>query len=131
MFLICAAVLCSNTVLAQNPSQNQQQGQQNNNWQYMGKVPITKTIGSDYNTFNTFGMLYSQFDGEKMVYKVYVAEDNEAYEVHFNPSYNQSKVEYAREMNNKYDNWKGPHPSVKEYSPQKAGPWYLNVSNVF
>lgn len=131
--MVISVFFCINTenVYGQVQSQNQSQNQQNNSWQYMGKVPLTKKDGSEWRSISSTGLLYSQFDGEKMIYKVYIPEDDYAYEVHYNPSYDEDKVNYEIKMNNKYDNWKGPHPKISESYPQKAGEWFLNVSNVW
>ena len=53
-------------------------------WTYMGKVRCVSSIRMDYNRKgvseeSTFAMLYSNFDGENMVYKLYVPSDGRAY----------------------------------------------------
>ena len=128
LLLICIWLLCSNVVLAQSPTKNQQ-----NNWQYMGKVWLCKIGSNEWECYaSARGLLYGQFDGEKMIYKVYVAEDNQSYLVYENPSYDQSAVEHERKMQEEWDGkWRGPHPKEREKYPQKAGNWYLDVSSVF
>lgn len=123
MFLICAAFLCSNAIMAQSPSQNQQQGQQNNNWQYMGKVNLEKPVQNEYSGVWSTGLLYASFNGEKIVYKVAIPEENEVYEVHTNPDYDKDETDRIFERNRV--------PKICIKYPQYAGPWYLDTSRVF
>ena len=130
LVIVFLFIMCPVIVHAQYYSVSTQK-QSNDSWEYMGKVPICKIDGNEWQSYNTFGLLYGQFDGNNMRYKIYVAEEDASYNVTANSSYDHSKVEYARRMNDKYDNWKGPHPSIKERYPQKAGHWFLDVSNVW
>ena len=119
------------TVLRSRSSNQSNPNQSNVPWQYMGKVPLTKIDGNEWKSISRFGLLYAQFDGNSMKYKVYVADEDISYYVKANPSYDQNKVDFERKMNNKYDNWKGPHPKISERYPQCAGHWFLDVSDVF
>lgn len=56
-------------------------------WTFMGKVFGVTEIKlnnslDDVTTDGSFGMLYSNFDGENMVYKLYVPADGKAYTAH-------------------------------------------------
>lgn len=100
-------------------------------WQYLGKVNLTKPqYNNQWQEVSASGLLYGQFDGEKMNFKVYISEENQAYRVVENLRYDKDKVDYETKMDNRHDNWKGPRPSIPERYPQKAGEYYFDVANV-
>lgn len=108
-------------------------GQNNSNWDRIGKIYVTQPNSNNEYTSkpSQLAYLYGQFDGENMTYKIYVPSDNCSYDVTYNPSYNKSKVDYCTEQSNKRDNFRGPWPKIIERYPQKAGSYYLDVSNTF
>lgn len=102
-------------------------------WSRVGKVPLSKPSYNNAYVSEScgFGILYENFDGETMSYKVYVSGDGCFYEVVYNPSYSKSKVEAYEWNRNRDDHYRGPFPKIIELYPQKAGSYYLDVSNSF
>lgn len=101
---------------------------QDNNWQYMGKVRGVCDIrivdnGKDVREESETLFVYSQFDGQRMIYKAVVSGTEEVYEVHKSSSYDGS-----------YVRWRGNRVSSVPYLSQMythyAGPYYFNVSNI-
>lgn len=101
---------------------------QDNNWQYMGKVRGVCDIrivdnGKDVREESETLFVYSQFDGQRMIYKAVVSGTEEVYEVHKSSSYDGS-----------YVHWRGNRVSSVPYLGQMythyAGPYYFNVSNI-
>ena len=110
------------------------QNQNTQNWQLLGKVEAyyggIKTYSDhkedSYNISSETAFLYTSFDGEKMIYKIFVSSDDKSYDVKLNPQYTGAKVQWNRN---------GTRitylPSLSEMYTHKAGPYYLNVTHVY
>lgn len=111
--------------------------QNGNNWERQGIVTLETTISynrshgeevasSDY---LGSGILYAQFNGETMIFKVFVPDDNKSYEVKPNPSYDMQRYNELSQFwykNRIVDG--GPQPRLR--CTHKAGPYYLNITKV-
>lgn len=101
------------------------------NWQLLGKVDAVygmkiHRVGEDDYTFESKkAFLYSAFDGERMVYKIFIPIDEVSYTVTKNYSYTGAKVRWSSSGRTILS-----APSYKEMFTHKAGPYYLNVENV-
>ena len=114
--------LLSISVFAQN---------RGSDWQYMGKLWVCYDTGksSPYDPFECKqAFLYAHFDGEDMVYKIYVPEDQESYEAYENPYFSKSKYEAYREASSD-DHFRGPHLKTIERYTMKAGQYYFNPTD--
>ena len=101
------------------------------NWQLLGKVDAVYgmkiyRVGEDSYSFESKkAFLYSAFDGERMVYKLFIPIDEVSYTVTKNSSYTGAQVRWTSSGRTIIST-----PSYKEMFTHKAGPYYLNVENV-
>ena len=104
----------------------------NDNWERIGKIFVNKPLANhQWESKQELAFLYGQFDGNQMIFKIYVPVDDRSYDVITNQNYNKSLVDYCNERSSKDDHFKGPWPKIIERYPQKAGPYYLNSANYF
>lgn len=105
------------------------QAQENENWQYMGKVHASYSNGYDYKTWpSQMGDLYSSFDGKSISYKLIIG--GEILTAYKNPSFSQSRYDSYVEASSK-DHFRGPHLKNAECYPYRAGKYYFNPANAF
>lgn len=77
---------------------------QNQNWENLGKITLYTQIHrypihhgeESWGTDTESGYLYGFFDGDKMIYKVYIPTSNCSYEVHKSNSYTGATVKWDR-----------------------------------
>lgn len=105
---------------------------QNSNWQYMGKVrgvysQTTKWNHGDLDLVEESRIvwIYSQFDGDKMIYKAYVPDTEQSYEVNYCGG--NEKVRYR--TGTKHDRVQYL-PSLSNRFSHSAGPYYFNMSEI-
>ena len=103
-----------------------------NSWELLGKISLHRpSYDNEYTEAQTqSAFLYGKYNGNVMVYKIFVTIDNKSYIVSPNPDYNKSKVEYCNERSRTDKYFKGPWPKIKEKYPQKAGRYYLDAVQV-
>lgn len=97
----------------------------------MGKVNAVYEIKTwsghedSYSMLSETGFLYSSFDGEKMVYRLYIPSEEEAYDVVHSSLYSGAQIKWTHN---------GKHithvPLLGEMYTHYAGPYYFNVSSV-
>lgn len=105
--------------------------QKDSSWQYMGKIWLSYARPDNaYVSDPELGMLYSQFDGENMNYKVYVPAQDCAYQAYRNRSFSLEYYEaYLRASQR--DHFHGPHLKISEQYPMCAGKYYFDPAHVF
>ncbi len=94
-------------------------------WTYVGKVQACTGIQKNYKSVHqdcTMCVLYSNFDGENMIYKLYVPSDGRAYKAHHVGSGGRY-VEYDRHDRVKYV------PSLSEMYTHCAAGYYFNPTD--
>lgn len=108
------------------------QKQNSNNWVYMGKVNAvyeirkTREKNEDYaNKISEKAFLYSSFDGEKMIYKLYLPIAEKTYDVMTSPSYTGEDIKWSHNGKNIIH-----IPSLYEMYSHYAGPYHFNVTSV-
>lgn len=105
-------------------TQNQQQ------WELLGKVDAyygsltkSRSHGEDsYSSQSVTGFLYASFNGDRMIYKLFVSVDDKSYDVLVNHSYTGAQVRWSR--NGKDIVYL---PSLSEMYTHYAGPYQCEL----
>lgn len=101
------------------------------NWTYMGVVygiyDIIKTRSKGEDAVMMKGenaFLYSSFDGEKMIYKIYVPTEDRAYKVVKSVNYTGEDIKWSRNDKNIIY-----IPSLSEMYTHYGGKYHFNVTS--
>lgn len=112
-----------------HPSKAQETNSEN--WVYMGVVygvyDILKSRSKGEDAIMRKGenvFLYSSFDGEKMVYKIFVPVEDRAYEVVISVNYTGEDIKWSRNDKNIIY-----MPSLSEMYTHYAGKYHFNVTS--
>lgn len=101
--------------------------QNDNGWQYMGKVDAATDIhitsgGKGYRIESETAYLYSRYDGERMRFRIYIPNEGKSYDVEVNKSYDGSTVQWTHSGNRVTY-----LPPISRMRKHCAGPYYLDM----
>lgn len=113
---------------------------EHSNWTFMGKVEAVCNMeryqnnrdSEDYIKIDKeWGFLYSTFDGEKMAYKIYVPQKDEAFSVKKNIGYTGEKIEWSSD-GKRLTKFPGPMHMHTHYAidMKTMDGYYFNVTDV-